>query len=202
MHYATTCVLILAAIGLPTALGSPRPQFVCTTWEDYKITSQEELAGPSQQGDYSVSGASGCRFSLYRPSHRSRNSQDPPHIAATLSQSTSYSVGVTIDVGVNIGLNLGEIVSAGLTGSVSTTTTKGTIDGAGDTCPKGGWYCSLDITPTMVKVSGTVTPRNSCIEGAAGPVKPYTVTFPKTGSDGNPFINVQMCTCKNLKHCK
>lgn len=202
MHYATTCVLILAAIGLPTALGSPRPQFICDSWDDYKITSQEELPGPSQQGDYSVSGDSGSKFSPYRPSHRSGNSQDPSHIASTLSQSTSYSVGVTIDVGLNIGLVLGEIVSAGLTSSVSISTTTGTTDGAGDTCPKGGWYCSLDITPTMVKVSGTVTPRNSCIEGAAGPVKPYTVTFPKTGSDNIPYIDVRMCTCQNLAHCK
>ena len=203
MHYATTCVLTLAAIGLPTALGSPRPQyFECTTGENYNNTSQQELAGPSQQGDYSVSGASGSKFSPYRPSHRSRNSQDPSHIASTLSQSTSYSVGVTIDVGLNIGLNLDSIVSAGLTSSVSTTTTKGTIDGAGDTCPEGAWYCSLAITPTMVQVSGTVTPYNSCIEGPAGPVKPYTVTFPKIGSDGNPYIDVRMCTCHNLADCK
>lgn len=202
MHYATTCVLTLAAIGLPTALGSPRPQFMCTTGEDYKITSQQELAGPSQQGDYSVSGASGSKFSPYRPSHRSRNSQDPSHIASTLSQSTSYSVSVTIDEGLNIGLNLRDIVSAGLTSSVSVTTTKGTTDGAGDTCPEGAWYCSLDITPTMVQVSGTVTSENSCMEGPAGPVQPFTVTFPKTGSDGNPYIDVRMCTCDNLADCK
>ena len=202
MHYATTCVLTLAAIGLPTALGSPRPQFVCTTGQNYNITSQQELAGPSQQGDYSVSGASGSKFSPYRPCYRSRNSQDPSHIASTLSQSTSYSVGVTIDVGLNIGLDLGSIVSAGLTSSVSLTTIKGTTDGAGDTCPKGAWYCSLDITPTMVKVSGMVTPYNSCIEGPGGPVQPYTVTFPKTGSDGNPYIDVRMCTCQNLANCK
>ena len=75
MRYATTCVLILAAIGLPTALGSPRPQFICDSWDDYQITSQQELAGPSQQGDYSVSGDSGSKFSPYRPSHRSRSKE-------------------------------------------------------------------------------------------------------------------------------
>ena len=63
MHYATTYVLTLAAICLPTALGSPRPQVLCTTWDAYKITSQKEVPGPSQQGDYSVSGASGSKFS-------------------------------------------------------------------------------------------------------------------------------------------
>ena len=64
MHYTTTYILTLAAIGLPTALGSPRPQILCTTWDAYKITSQKEIPGPSQQGDYSVSGASGSKFSL------------------------------------------------------------------------------------------------------------------------------------------
>ena len=63
MNYASICVLILAAVGFPTALGSPRPQVICDSWDDYTITSQQELAGPSQQGDYSVSGASGGKFS-------------------------------------------------------------------------------------------------------------------------------------------
>ena len=77
MRDVTTCVLILAALGLPTALGSPRPQIICTTWNDYKITSQQTLPGPSQQGSYSVSGASGSKSPLYGPSHRSRKLTRP-----------------------------------------------------------------------------------------------------------------------------
>ena len=86
MHCAATCVLILAAIGLPTALGSPRPQIECTTWDDYKVTSQNEIPGPSQQGDYSVSGLSGSKSPSYGPSHRSRKLTGCfPHSCDTLS---------------------------------------------------------------------------------------------------------------------
>ena len=81
-----------------------------------------------------------------------------------LTDQTTYSVGVTVEVGINLGLDYNGIVQAGLSGSVSTTTEKGTTQGVSDTCPKGDWYCALSITPTMTKVYGTLTYYNSCEE--------------------------------------
>ena len=62
----------------------------------------------------------------------------------------------------------------------------------------GEWYCSLAITPTMVRVKGSLQTQNSC--GTLGPWEDYEVLMPKLGSDKNPVINAQACTCQNLAH--
>ena len=114
-----------------------------------------------------------------------------------LTAQTSYSIATTIEVGADLGLSLKDIVSAGVSGSVSITTEKGSTQGVTDTCPQGAWTCALSITPTMVKVKGTQADYDSCVEPMENK-KPYTVLLPKIGPDGNPFVNVEVCTCKNL----
>ena len=105
---------------------------------------------------------------------------------------------MTVEVGLDLGLDFEGIASsAGLTGSVSVTTETSSTQGVSDTCPQGAWYCALSITPTMVQVSGMATHSEAC--GIPGTTVPYTISFPKLGSDGNPVTNAEACTCKNLK---
>ncbi|KAL8797741.1 MAG: hypothetical protein Q9195_000093 [Heterodermia aff. obscurata] len=177
MHYTISSILILAVTGFPATMGAPRPQLpICDSSIEYQITSQEDVPGSAMTGDYSVSGASG---------------------SGQLTAQTTYSFGTTVEVGADLSLDFGDIVSAGVTGSVSITTETGSTQGVSDTCPKGAWYCALSITPTMVKVSGTRTEYNSCAGPDGGP-DPYTILLPKLGADGNPIINAEVCTCKNL----
>ena len=63
MHYFSSTILAIAALSLQTAMGAPRPETPgcaggAIGW-NYKVTSQKDVPGISQVGDYSVSGASG-----------------------------------------------------------------------------------------------------------------------------------------------
>lgn len=182
MHYLTSTILAIAAISLPTTLGAPRPDTAeCaggagSSGYTYTVTSKNDVAGTSQVGDYSVSGATGD---------------------GQLTQQSSYTVGVTVEVGLSLGLDFEDIAEAGdLSGSVSYTTETSTTQGVTDTCPQGGWYCALSITPTLVEVTGVATQNAKC--GLQGLSSPYTILMPKLGSDGNPVLNAEACTCDNL----
>ena len=185
MYSLNFASLAVAALTLSPALSNPIPEPEMATCAggsgshgyEYTVDSTTNVPGDAQVGDYSVSGATG-------------NGQ--------LTAQTSYSVGVTVELGVELGLDFESITSAaGISGSVSTTTEKGSTQGVTDTCPQGDWYCALSITPTMVQVNGKATPHVAC--GIQGDPTPYTITFPKLGSDGNPITNAEACTCQNLK---
>ena len=120
-------------------------------------------------------------------------------VEGQLTQQTSYTVGVTIETGIDLGLDLFEIVNAGVSFAVSITTESGTTNGVTDTYPQGGWYCSLNITPTILEVSGTAQYVDAC--GNLGAEEPWTVDLPQKGSDGNPILNVEACTCQKLVGC-
>ena len=63
-------------------------------------------------------------------------------------------VHVTVSIGADLGLDFGDIAeSAGLSGSVATTKTKGTTQGVTGSCPPGPWSCSLSITGGHTKSS-------------------------------------------------
>ena len=63
MHYFSSAILAIATLSLQTAMGAPRPETPgcaggAIGW-NYKVTSQKDVPGTPQVGDYSVSGASG-----------------------------------------------------------------------------------------------------------------------------------------------
>ncbi len=67
MHYLSFTSLAIAAISLPKIMGAPRPETVgCAGGAgshgySYTVTSQSDVPGTSQVGDYSVSGATRSR---------------------------------------------------------------------------------------------------------------------------------------------
>lgn len=111
--------------------------------------------------------------------------------ACPLSHSESYTVSVTTTVGVDLGLEISKILSLGISASVSRSEANGVADTGGATC-KGPWTCSMIIRPTLVEVSGT---KNSVQCGTVDKSDPYTVQFPKLGSDKTPVINTVVCAC-------
>lgn len=98
-----------------------------------------------------------------------------------------------------VDLSLGEIVGAGVSGSVSITTAKGTVNTSSVTCT-GPWTCSIIVTPVVVQVKGIkkITPcANSGSQGSEGP---YDVTFPETNDDKLPVGNTKPCACPDFEH--
>ena len=192
-------------------MGAPRPQYQyvgCQTSTSYNVTNQEEVPGTSVVGDVSATGQSGSEhYPIPLPSlpplpkRKQTDSMTASLITGSeLSKEVSYSVAITVELGADLGLNFGDILSAGVSGSVSITTETGSVQGASDTCPLGLWYCSLSITPTMIRVSGFQTEIDSCRPEIDPVSKPYTISLPKLGADGSPMLSVELCTCKNAKH--
>ena len=105
-------------------------------------------------------------------------------------------------MGADLGLNFDDIISAGVSGSVSTTTTKQVSQGATNSCPDGPWHCALAILPDMTEVSGQKQAANdACEDDIDGPLPaPYTVRFPTEGTSGSNTADVEICTCQNFKH--
>ena len=119
-----------------------------------------------------------------------------------LLQQSTYSVGVSVEVGADLGLDFGEIVSLGLSASVSQTTEGGSAQGAQVECPEGEWTCSIAITPTVLEVTGT----KEVVDGSANMAscdtkeEEYVVQFPKKGADGTVIAATEICACKNKEH--
>lgn len=98
-----------------------------------------------------------------------------------MTSETSYTVGVAIEVGVDLGLSFGDIVSAGVSASVATTTETGNAEGAQIPCPDGPWKCALIITPAVVTVSGKkIGYTQTCDYDTS---QPYMVQFPKKSNN-------------------
>ena len=66
----SSSVLVIAALGLPNTFAAPRPEGVTCSGGagnhgyTYTVTSQNDVAGDAQVGDYSVSGATGSKSSF------------------------------------------------------------------------------------------------------------------------------------------
>ena len=72
MYYLSPAILSIAAIFCAKTMGAPYPEAPsCAVSEpvyQYTVTSQKDVPGTPQVGDYSVSGASGGKsFSLSSP---------------------------------------------------------------------------------------------------------------------------------------
>ena len=101
-----------------------------------------------------------------------------------------------MSIGIDLGLDIAGIAgSAGLSGSVATTHTKGTTQGVTGSCPPGPWSCSLSITPQIITVSGLQETRD-CDSVTAPGGNPYTVTMPQMSSDNLVHADVDICTCQ------
>lgn len=125
--------------------------------------------------------------------------------------SESHSVGVTWTVGLDLGLGMSSLVkavtkggTADLSGSVSETVTDSVSETGNLQCPPGAWHCSLMIYPTVRRVKGHLELGDDCGEVLARSHddlvgKPFELTIPLKSDKGNGLMDIEPCTCQNLK---
>lgn len=118
-------------------------------------------------------------------------------LGCTVGRGSTYSVAVTVEVGGELGLNFDDIVSAGVSASVSVTTENGTVDEASAECA-GPWTCGLLLTPTLHEVKGSKSVTTGGCEPSTSSDN-YVVRFPL--KEGNtPKATFSACACKNKDH--
>ena len=204
MQYAlSSLALALTICQLKTAIALPSPDrpLTCMSRDPaYRVDTQITGPGAPVTGDLTCDGSGGSKLLKSSPSLTMELPILINFQACVLSSEVSYTVGVTVQVGGNLGLNFEQIVSAGVSAAVSTTTETGNTQGVQKTCPDGPWKCSLIITPSMVTVTGTQVPHYPCdAQLDEANAKPYTVQFPKKGADGLAGAAYDVCACQNYE---
>ena len=109
-------------------------------------------------------------------------------------------------MGGELGISV-EGLSLGGSWSVSKTVTDTMGEGIEKECPKGPWYCSMQIVPGMARVKGQLHNQDndeSCdtdrIDADHGGKegKEFQYTIPLKDASGNGKWTPELCTCGNL----
>ncbi|KAI4193935.1 MAG: hypothetical protein LQ346_003796 [Caloplaca aetnensis] len=128
----------------------------------------------------------------------------------TLATQDSFEAGSSFEVGASLGFGIEQVLSLGLTLSVSSSTSKAytLTDNTEKGCPKGDWYCGLFIYYDQLQVSGFKIPvtMDGFSEEPFGPVcnegegEPYTINYPIELAEGElAGISIDVCACPNAK---
>jgi hypothetical protein len=121
--------------------------------------------------------------------------------ACSLEAGHEYSTGVTVEIGANLGLSFKDIFSAGISTSVSYSTSVTTTTGASVDCPE-GVLCGLLHQDAIQVVQGYRTCVSKCSSGqrSCGTTRElssdhFTANFPCTGDNGTPITALYICGC-------
>ncbi|KAH8891204.1 hypothetical protein GQ53DRAFT_151483 [Thozetella sp. PMI_491] len=181
MHSINSIALLLA--GALTARAIPSPQIA--------IPPTNALACPVIESQHQATG-------------QAWQSAGTAHGGEPFTLTEGYSVGTTWQVGADLGINVKDIISLGISSSVSETITQSVNIGVGKTCPPGPWRCGLIVHPGVWQVDGHVEyhVQPSCSEPkqAGKDDEPYSVQIPRVDKAGNPFFDAEVCACKNAEH--
>ena len=123
-----------------------------------------------------------------------------------MSVTETHSVGTTWTKGGDLGIPV-KGLSLGASWSVSTTVTDSVGESTVAKYPQGPWHCSMQIVPSMAKVTGHLEQQDggeSCptlrIDANEGGEenKPFEYDIPIKDSSGNGKWTYDVCTCGNL----